>query len=77
MVIANEYLCIFECQTNEFWCFAFLEGEIWAWGLNNYGQLGVGNAMKKIANPTKIASLDGIPIAYIACGSYHSFAISK
>ncbi|XP_055315048.1 probable E3 ubiquitin-protein ligase HERC4 isoform X2 [Sitodiplosis mosellana] len=53
------------------------EGELWSWGLNNYGQLGIGNAMKKVTNPMKITSLDGIPIAFIACGGYHSFAISK
>lgn len=57
--------------------FSFIsDGEIISWGLNNYGQCGVGNA-KKIPTPTKISSLDGIPIASIACGSYHSFAVSK
>ncbi|XP_031633255.1 probable E3 ubiquitin-protein ligase HERC4 isoform X3 [Contarinia nasturtii] len=53
------------------------EGEIYAFGLNNYGQLGIGNAEKKVVNPVKIDSLNGIPIAFIACGGYHSFAISK
>lgn len=57
--------------------FILLDGEIYAWGLNNYGQCGIGNAMKKIANPTKVTSLDGVPIAHITCGAYHSFAVSK
>lgn len=39
--------------------------------------MGIGNAVKKVVNPTKITSLDGIPIAFIACGGYHSFAVSK
>lgn len=39
--------------------------------------VGIGNTCKKVVNPTKIASLDGIPIAFIACGGYHSFAVSK
>lgn len=29
------------------------------------------------ANPTLISSLSGIPIAVIACGGNHSFALSK
>lgn len=33
--------------------------------------------MKKISDPTKISSLDGVPIGHISCGGYHSFAVSK
>lgn len=52
------------------------EGELFAWGLNNRGQLGVGHT-KKVLTPTKIDCLSGVPIAFIACGGSHSFAISK
>lgn len=57
--------------------FNLAEGVLYAFGLNNYGQCGVGNEMKKISKPTKVISLAGIPIGFIACGSYHSFAVSK
>lgn len=53
-----------------------IEGELYAWGLNHSGQCGIGTA-ERIATPTKISSLDGIPIAFIACGGLHSFVISK
>lgn len=52
------------------------EGELFAWGLNNRGQLGIGHT-KNVSKPTKIDSLNGVPIAFIACGGFHSFAISK
>lgn len=51
-------------------------GELFAWGLNNRGQLGIGHA-RNISTPTKIDSLSGVPIAFITCGDSHSFAISK
>lgn len=74
----NLFICCFaHLNAMNFMDFFITEGEIWSWGLNNYGQLGIGSTMKKIANPTKIAALDGVPISYIACGGYHSFAISK
>lgn len=53
------------------------KGELYAWGRNNHGQCGVGRESLKVPKPTKIESLNGIPIAYIACGGMHSFAISK
>lgn len=56
---------------------SFSEGELYCWGLNSHGQCGIGNTLKKITKPTLIASLSGIPIAFITCGAYHSFAISK
>ncbi|XP_055530268.1 probable E3 ubiquitin-protein ligase HERC4 isoform X2 [Wyeomyia smithii] len=52
-------------------------GELYAWGANGYGQLGLGMTNEKISSPALVKSLAGVPIAFIACGGCHSFAISK
>lgn len=52
-------------------------GVLFAWGANNYGQLGLGIQSAKETVPKVVTSLKGVPIAFIACGSHHSFAISK
>ncbi|XP_024937570.1 probable E3 ubiquitin-protein ligase HERC4 isoform X3 [Cephus cinctus] len=52
-------------------------GELYAWGSNSEGQLGFGPETKKEVKPKLIASLKVIPIAYIACGGYHSIAVTK
>ncbi|XP_050097648.1 probable E3 ubiquitin-protein ligase HERC4 isoform X1 [Anopheles aquasalis] len=52
-------------------------GELYAWGSNAYGQLGLGMTNEKVSTPTLVQSLAGVPIAFIACGGNHSFAISK
>lgn len=53
------------------------EGDLFSWGLNNSGQCGLGNTKDKVFTPTKITSLNGIPIAFIACGGSHTYVISK
>lgn len=52
-------------------------GDLYAWGANGYGQLGLGTITEKVITPTLIKSLAGIPIAFITCGANHSFVISK
>ncbi|CAG9828985.1 unnamed protein product [Diabrotica balteata] len=53
-------------------------GEILTWGANNFGQLGVGHLPAKVeSNPKIISTLLGVPIALVACGANHNFAISK
>ena len=52
-------------------------GEIYAWGSNEEGQLGLGQDIKKEVKPKLISSLATIPIAFIACGGYHSIVVSK
>lgn len=54
------------------------EGELYAWGSNEFGQLGLGSmGPENISKPTLVKSLTGLPISFIACGGYHSFVISK
>lgn len=52
-------------------------GELYGWGSNVYGQLGLGIPNESVPNPTLIKTLVGLPIAVIACGANHSFALSK
>ena len=48
-------------------------GDVWAWGLNDYGQLGGPTTNGRI--PTQITVLSGRKITAIAAGVYHSMAI--
>ncbi|KAJ2952078.1 hypothetical protein O0L34_g4345 [Tuta absoluta] len=52
-------------------------GEIYTWGANTYGQCGLGTITNKEMKPQLVSSLQGIPIALIACGHNHTFALSK
>jgi E3 ubiquitin-protein ligase HERC4 len=52
-------------------------GEIYGFGSNIHGQLGLGFESEKVNKPTLIKSLSGIPISFICCGGNHSFALSK
>ncbi|KAH8259636.1 hypothetical protein KR026_008191 [Drosophila bipectinata] len=54
-------------------------GELYSWGSNIYGQLGVNTPkdMEHCNQPVRLSTLLGIPVAAIACGGNHSFIISK
>ena len=48
------------------------DGEVWAWGLNNYGQLGRGDLINQ---PLPVQLTDLPPIVALAAGSDHSAAV--
>lgn len=50
--------------------------EVFSWGQNKYGQLGLGYEYKKQTSPQMIKSLLGIPFAQIAAGGAHSFVLT-
>ncbi|XP_013171805.1 PREDICTED: probable E3 ubiquitin-protein ligase HERC4 isoform X1 [Papilio xuthus] len=52
-------------------------GDLYSWGANSYGQCGLGNMTNKETTPQQITSLFGVPIALVACGSNHTFVLSK
>lgn len=52
-------------------------GELYSWGANAHGQLGIGTVSEMSNSPALITSLAGMPIAFITCGGNHSFAVSK
>ncbi|MBI5141211.1 MAG: Ig-like domain-containing protein [Nitrospirae bacterium] len=50
------------------------DGKVWAWGRNNYGQVGDGTAVD-LTTPTQLAGLSGTTFASVAGGGYHSLAL--
>lgn len=52
-------------------------GELYSFGSNSYGQLGLGSESEKVTKPTLVKSLSGVPIAHLSCGGNHSFVITK
>ncbi|XP_062851882.1 probable E3 ubiquitin-protein ligase HERC4 [Trichomycterus rosablanca] len=51
-------------------------GQVFSWGQNRYGQLGLGQEGPTVPTPQIIQSLVGIPFAQISAGGAHSFALS-
>ncbi|XP_051823686.1 probable E3 ubiquitin-protein ligase HERC6 [Antechinus flavipes] len=52
------------------------DSKVFSWGDNDYGQLGLGKNFPSQASPQRVKSLDGIPLAQVAAGGSHSFALS-
>ncbi|KAM5237247.1 putative E3 ubiquitin-protein ligase HERC4 isoform 3-T3 [Ctenodactylus gundi] len=50
--------------------------EVFCWGQNKYGQLGLGTDCKKQTSPQLIKSLLGIPFMQVAAGGAHSFVLT-
>ena len=52
------------------------EGEVYSWGNNENGQLGIGNGIND-AGPTKVSGKNGFesPVAMVACGGWTSYAL--
>uniref|UniRef100_A0A8C5KTS3 Hect domain and RLD 3 n=1 Tax=Jaculus jaculus TaxID=51337 RepID=A0A8C5KTS3_JACJA len=52
------------------------DGQFFTWGKNSHGQLGLGMEFPSQASPQRVRSLEGIPLAQVAAGGAHSFALS-
>ena len=54
------------------------DGRVFATGSNDHGQLGTGDTTR-VNTPTEIdaAHFGGAPVAAVACGSYHTMAITR
>ncbi|XP_033622450.1 probable E3 ubiquitin-protein ligase HERC4 isoform X7 [Fukomys damarensis] len=50
--------------------------EVFCWGQNKYGQLGLGIDCKRQTSPQLIKSLLGIPFMQVAAGGAHSFVLT-
>ena len=49
--------------------------QVFAWGLNNHGQLGIGHK-ENTCQPTKIEKFDGLNVQRLAGGEHHSIALT-
>ncbi|XP_069599640.1 probable E3 ubiquitin-protein ligase HERC3 isoform X2 [Ranitomeya imitator] len=52
------------------------DGQLFSWGQNTHGQLGLGQGIAQQSSPQRVKSLEGIPLAQVTAGGYHSFALS-
>ncbi|EFN61765.1 RCC1 and BTB domain-containing protein 1 [Camponotus floridanus] len=50
-------------------------GEVYGWGYNGVGQLGIGNYVNQMT-PSRVGSLIGVVIIKVACGYAHTLALS-
>lgn len=52
-------------------------GELFGWGANGYGQLGLGgSSVVDERLPRRVSHLVGVPLAQVACGAMHSVALT-
>ncbi|XP_059867961.1 E3 ISG15--protein ligase HERC5 isoform X1 [Delphinus delphis] len=51
-------------------------GELFAWGQNSDGQLGVGRGFASVPTPQIVEHLSGVPLVQISAGEAHSMALS-
>ncbi|XP_050971397.1 probable E3 ubiquitin-protein ligase HERC4 [Labeo rohita] len=51
-------------------------GQLFVWGENSHGQLGLGKDHPSSPSPQHVESLSGIPVAQISAGGDHSFVLS-
>jgi len=63
-------------SVDQLFSFFVSDGQFFTWGQNSYGQLGLGKECPSQASPQRVKSLDGIPLAQVAAGGAHSFALS-
>uniref|UniRef100_G1TAC7 HECT and RLD domain containing E3 ubiquitin protein ligase family member 6 n=1 Tax=Oryctolagus cuniculus TaxID=9986 RepID=G1TAC7_RABIT len=52
------------------------DSQVFSWGKNSQGQLGLGKEFPSQASPQRVRSLQGIPVAQVAAGGAHSFVLS-
>ncbi|XP_040822924.1 probable E3 ubiquitin-protein ligase HERC6 isoform X2 [Ochotona curzoniae] len=52
------------------------DSQVFSWGKNSHGQLGLNGELCWQVSPQRVKSLQGIPMAQVAAGGAHSFALS-
>ncbi|KAK7891978.1 hypothetical protein WMY93_023941 [Mugilogobius chulae] len=52
------------------------DGQVFTWGLNSRGQLGLGPDVSSVASPERVHSLSDLPLVQVASGGEHSFSLS-
>lgn len=59
-----------------YWAVGLSDGQLFVWGENTHGQLGLRKEQALIQSPQHLQSLCGIPVAQISAGGNHSFVLS-
>ncbi|ETV92591.1 hypothetical protein H310_13247 [Aphanomyces invadans] len=54
-----------------------LDGHVFVWGDGRFGQLGLGGTIVAKEHPVKIGQLDHLTFKSIACGGFHTAALSE
>lgn len=52
-------------------------GELYTWGSNSKGQLGLGRNTDMVFSPTLVESLSSVPLAGVACGGNHTLVVTR
>jgi alpha-tubulin suppressor-like RCC1 family protein len=50
-------------------------GQVWVWGANSEGQLGVGDLAQR-AQPARVIFLEGVNVVRVATGAYHTLFLT-
>ena len=50
-------------------------GEVYGWGYNGNGQLGLGNNINQL-NPQRVTGLQGVVVTSVVCGYAHTLAVT-
>ena len=58
-------------------CALTAAGQLYTWGNNSKGQLGLGRNNDMVFSPTLVESLAGVPVAGVACGGNHTLAVTR
>ncbi|MEE6461871.1 hypothetical protein FKM82_001435 [Ascaphus truei] len=68
---------ILQVSCGNWHCMALADdGQLFTWGQNDHGQLGLGKGFVSQSSPQRVKSLEGIPLAQVTGGGSHSFALS-
>ncbi|XP_029622144.1 probable E3 ubiquitin-protein ligase HERC6 isoform X1 [Salmo trutta] len=51
-------------------------GQVFSWGLNSHGQLGLGKGVPLQPTPALVRSLTGVPVTQVAAGGTHTLALT-
>nr|XP_024000022.1 E3 ISG15--protein ligase Herc6-like [Salvelinus alpinus] len=53
-----------------------MRGQVFSWGLNSHGQLGLGKGVPLQPIPALVRSLTGVPVIQVAAGGTHTLALT-
>lgn len=74
--VVENVLSVMHTHTEECNLCSLPDGQLFTWGQNTNGQLGLGRGESSKLSPHPLKSLAGIPLAQITAGGDHSFALS-